>query len=181
MNVRKWSGSPPHGRGKVLDCLIVSQQVRITPAWAGKRHSYLHRNPAPSDHPRMGGEKNIIRKASFDPMGSPPHGRGKDCWILCKPCSEWITPAWAGKSLTKVRIVSDQRDHPRMGGEKGSVPAIAHNPAGSPPHGRGKVPECQSVRFQSGITPAWAGKRFLSFLQAVRPGDHPRMGGEKFW
>ena len=70
-------GSPPHVQGKGKFHYFVRGNDRITPACAGKsmpRH-VLRRFPA--DHPRMCGEKNIVRKASFDPQGSPPHVRGK--------------------------------------------------------------------------------------------------------
>ena len=34
-----WSrtGSPPHGRGKESEYLLIATELRITPAWAGKR------------------------------------------------------------------------------------------------------------------------------------------------
>ena len=66
-----------------------------------------------------------------------------------------------------------------MGGEKPWYLRLFSVGAGSPPHGRGKVTFVKSFAEFFRITPAWAGKRFLSFSQAVRPGDHPRMGGEK--
>ena len=33
----------------------------------------------------------------------------------------WITPAWAGKSITLPFQFIWQKDHPRVGGEKGAV------------------------------------------------------------
>ena len=66
----------------------------------------------------MGGEKNIVRKASFDPQGSPPHGRGKEH----RPKSQFrptgITPAWAGKRVRAHVPANRNEDHPRVGGEK---------------------------------------------------------------
>ena len=55
------SGSPPHGRGKVELSVCYCFGARITPAWAGKSSSD---NCSPwncQDHPRMGGEKHLLR------------------------------------------------------------------------------------------------------------------------
>ena len=51
------------------------------------------------------------------------------------------------------------RDHPRVGGEKGSLLVSMYHPGGSPPRGRGKVPR-------------WG-------YTLYRHRDHPRVGGEK--
>ena len=66
-----------------------------------------------------------------------------------------------------------------MGGEKLLHLLIQNSGPGSPPHGRGKAvhPAPSSMRHR--ITPAWAGKRLLSFSPAGLRWDHPRMGGEK--
>ena len=93
-------GSPPRGRGKV--CIATGLRVSdgITPAWAGKSCLYVLSKSSVRDHPRVGGEKNIVRKASFDPQGSPPRGRGKVFLLNVGDCVTGITPAWAGKSTT---------------------------------------------------------------------------------
>ena len=53
-------GSPPRGRGKVRAGVLALFQIRITPAWAGKRCSLSRRSAARGDHPRVGGEKGVI-------------------------------------------------------------------------------------------------------------------------
>ena len=50
---------------------------------------------------------------------------------------------------------------------------------GSPPRGRGKVPQCGENLRKLGITPAWAGKRPTRTAALATTGDHPRVGGEK--
>ena len=94
---RDFPGSPPHGRGKVRDERTNTMKVRITPAWAGKSRAEASCGCARRDHPRVGGEKNIVRKASFDPQGSPPRGRGKAACGALAGGVQRITPAWAGK------------------------------------------------------------------------------------
>ena len=50
-------GSPPRGRGKVLEFALVFRWCRITPAWAGKSRTLLEKGEDFEDHPRVGGEK----------------------------------------------------------------------------------------------------------------------------
>ena len=50
---------------------------------------------------------------------------------------------------------------------------------GSPPRARGKVFALHLHRLATGITPACAGKREIKYTKETRPGDHPRVRGEK--
>ena len=50
-------GSPPRGRGKEVKDLREAIQLRITPAWAGKRPDCPAGHRPDRDHPRVGGEK----------------------------------------------------------------------------------------------------------------------------
>ena len=70
-------GSPPRVRGKVKDSLLDCPQSRITPACAGKRWANQHRWSGCRDHPRVCGEKSIVRPSSGPVTGSPPRVRGK--------------------------------------------------------------------------------------------------------
>ena len=113
--------------------------------------------------------------------GSPPRGRGKVCSGRGFDANIGITPAWAGKSLSRPPAGGLGWDHPRVGGEK-------HHPTpsnavlrGSPPRGRGKDPNGLPGDPCPGITPAWAGKRCSSGRCCMRKRDHPRVGGEKGW
>lgn len=49
-----------------------------------------------------------------------------------------ITPACAGKSTVVAVVVEDNKDHPRMCGEKKSFANSIEMELGSPPHVRGK-------------------------------------------
>ena len=91
-------GSPPRGRGKGEQKLLLFQPRRITPAWAGKRLQKLSFGLSARDHPRVGGEKQNGQPGNDSDSGSPPHRRGKAC--PCTPQAGYsrITPAWAGKS-----------------------------------------------------------------------------------
>ena len=171
--------SIPAGRGKVLSALRVGQHGRITPAWAGKSKGGSAPFTPGLDHPRVGGEKTAARHLLDFARGSPPRGRGKAIEGVALSAAHGITPAWAGKSLSRPPAGGLGWDHPRVGGEK-------HHPTpsnavlrGSPPRGRGKGRFSSFFAMPSGITPAWAGKRRKSRWRDDPCRDHPRVGGEK--
>ena len=132
---------------------------RITPAYAGKRVKISLKFRASEDHPRVCGEK--FQRSIRLPVrsGSPPRMRGKGVRHLCEMLFTGITPAYAGKSRYLMRKSGEQKDHPRVCGEKELRQAIAVQHIGSPPRMRGKVAMfCRAVRAHR-ITPAYAGKR----------------------
>ena len=152
-------GSPPHVRGKGADEQGVGGVAGITPAYAGKRVRCSQQALPCTDHPRMCGEKVAMVTTAVSTPGSPPRMRGKD--LLIEHClfTEGITPAYAGKSRYLMRKSGEQKDHPRVCGEKELRQAIAVQHIGSPPRMRGKVAMfCRAVRAHR-ITPAYAGKR----------------------
>ena len=90
-----------------------------------------------------------------------------------------ITPAWSGKSVLYPLFMMTGEDHPRVGGEKFGVVIRIIAAVGSPPRGRGKVRAVTLNMRLSGITPAWAGKRYRLPSLCSGMKDHPRVGGEK--
>ena len=71
-----------------------------------------------------------------------------------------ITPAYAGKSSTRLLYVLSEKDHPRLCGEKSVSLADSILITGSPPPMRGKVVRLFNNCECLGITPAYAGKRW---------------------
>ena len=69
----------------------------------------------------MGGEKHIANFNDENGQGSPPRGRGKVPDTLLRSVANGITPAWAGKRKQKDKMVQNEKDHPRVGGEKPNV------------------------------------------------------------
>ena len=111
-----------------------------------------------------------------------------------------ITPACAGKRLSRWLSLRPRRDHPRVCGEKLRIVEVGRVKEGSPPRMRGKVCTAEHDERQPGITPACAGKSFrvqhhLHPVAGITPacagksgayfgyprfhGDHPRVCGEK--
>ena len=84
-----------------------------------------------------------------------------------------------GKGLSSARYMRYRQDHPRLCGEKSSGTLTPKTDPGSPPPMRGKVVVPTSAGTNRRITPAYAGKRFKSFVDGLRIEDHPRLCGEK--
>ena len=177
----RW-GSPPRGRGKAYNPAGHWIRLGITPAWAGKRLHLFFCFGQTKDHPRVGGEKPVAMHSSMMSRGSPPRGRGKDFLVEHWLFSQGITPAWAGKRSEEDPAHAEQKDHPRVGGEK-VVKTGKHKgyylTKGSPPRGRGKALEGVALSAAHGITPAWAGKSSALVYRPLWSRDHPRVGGEK--
>ena len=105
--------------------------------------------------------------------------RGKVPQYSRLDCSQRITPAHAGKSISVGQMCLNTRDHPRTCGEKIIVTPVLIVGLGSPPHMRGKVLGNIARVIGNGITPAHAGKRWFFPPIFVSCTDHPRTCGEK--
>ena len=154
-------GSPPRGRGKDPEPYWRAVSTGITPAWAGKSAGFPTFWSLKKDHPRVGGEKGEWDKYKLRKQGSPPRGRGKVYKQIEAGYKMRITPAWAGKSTLRSFAFCSAWDHPRVGGEKTSLPASKVVRMGSPPRGRGKAAIERVWKQWLGITPAWVGKSTL--------------------
>ena len=84
-------------RGKVVRIVYAPQQLRITPAYAGKRNRLRPADDPAADHPRIRGEKFSFPAVRVALLGSPPHTRGKVNDFGQDGKGRRITPAYAGK------------------------------------------------------------------------------------
>ena len=166
-------------RGKGRAGAVRTCYDRITPAYAGKRMPPTVLLLLRWDHPRVCGEKSKYLSAISAVLGSPPRMRGKGPLHFLAPSSIGITPAYAGKRHLRKEKRNNERDHPRVCGEKSFQICFALSMMGSPPRMRGKATRPHAKPRQSRITPAYAGKSFCVRCVEVRCGDHPRVCGEK--
>ena len=121
-NTNRLLGSPPPMRGKDIHSECPKFRYRITPAYAGKRQLRQCRLRSFRDHPRLCGEKYFVGQSCFCYKGSPPPMRGKAIKRRSETRSARITPAYAGKSSSRVFEFRVRGDHPRLCGEKSSQP-----------------------------------------------------------
>ena len=152
-------GSPPPMRGKVNFFEFFRCLTRITPAYAGKSHTFAASCYCIQDHPRLCGEKFSIFHRRHFKTGSPPPMRGKVFFQRNHGFCTRITPAYAGKRDREIVAVFIVWDHPRLCGEKKRLFWLLEHDQGSPPPMRGK------------------GKFHGSCLRITW--DHPRLCGEK--
>ena len=94
---RAQQGSPPLTRGKDLGLYDFSDSLRITPAYAGKRETWIFYHGSAQDHPRLRGEKIFKFFLLILFLGSPPLTRGKGMLNFPSYRALRITPAYAGK------------------------------------------------------------------------------------
>ena len=149
-------------RGKEKSEKIVEQNLRITPAYAGKSYRRISADPIHQDHPRLCGEKLEMLYPVGHFGGSPPPMRGKAFRKICNDLFNRITPAYAGKSHIFEEWTRANKDHPRLCGEKFFRHQPRHRVPGSPPPMRGKAQEMVKLPQSRRITPAYAGKSFFS-------------------
>ena len=90
-----------------------------------------------------------------------------------------ITPAYAGKRNPVYAGIIRWGDHPRLCGEKISMIEDVLGCVGSPPPMRGKEVDGNQRSLAYRITPAYAGKSGIPWLNLCCVRDHPRLCGEK--
>ena len=115
-------GSPPRVRGKGIAPEIWSAMPRITPACAGKSIGVVFYHGCLWDHPRVCGEKDTKICIFRIRIGSPPRVRGKGNQKGDGTEMTRITPACAGKRSAAQSTGCGTRDHPRVCGEKPTIP-----------------------------------------------------------
>ena len=105
--------------------------------------------------------------------------RGKVVQAFSGKMLHRITPAYAGKSDETEPEEDERWDHPRLCGEKTYTLPAGKDGTGSPPPMRGKDKKQLVILCDFGITPAYAGKSFISAPWGWTGEDHPRLCGEK--
>ena len=145
-------------RGKAQRAFHSIVTIGITPAYAGKSLT----DPQPvfsnQDHPRLCGEKFVMRSRRLLCLGSPPPMRGKVLEMGTQILGGRITPAYAGKRTLTCCTSPAWEDHPRLCGEKEPIEPRELRISGSPPPMRGKAEHFPPEIMRHRITPAYAGK-----------------------
>ena len=171
-------GSPPHVRERLTDKWDDFARARITPACAGKTASLRIYAVRYGDHPRMCGKDQVESDKVKDRLGSPPHVRERQYFVLVLFSGRRITPACAGKTAIHMTRYRVNRDHPRMCGKDDINGSDIELATGSPPHVRERRLMEQENGSAYRITPACAGKTRPPTRCTSRHRDHPRMCGK---
>ena len=155
-------GSPPHTRGLLRLTAQIPDIDRITPAYAGITFGRGLHSQTCRDHPRIRGDYRVTLSDDSGNEGSPPHTRGLPRPALRPSPPGWITPAYAGITLSDPSCAALHRDHPRIRGDYSYFYQGIDWGWGSPPHTRGLQGGHELYVLVERITPAYAG---------ITPGD----------
>ena len=177
-SARLCRGLSPRGRGNLLHDRHQRLERRSIPAWAGKPCRSRRAATRTAVYPRVGGETPWRPGSWSSARGLSPRGRGNR-----QPSAQFIAsarsiPAWAGKPPRPPRDRSAPEVYPRVGGETGSSPIVAHRYNGLSPRGRGNQPGDREPGHQDGSIPAWAGKPVHVVAAFAMFWVYPRVGGE---
>ncbi len=174
----RMSGSSPRGRGTRCGHAGDTPHQRFIPAWAGNTGVIRRGNPAPSVHPRVGGEHDTGMTAELPLTGSSPRGRGTLGLKQFRQTTLRFIPAWAGNTLCHRSRARNTPVHPRVGGEH-SIPATKPcRQIGSSPRGRGTLTLPSGFKDHIRFIPAWAGNTCTTPSAQRTTPVHPRVGGE---
>ena len=173
------TGSSPRVRGEVFASGASVDNEGIIPACAGRRRLFPLTRFVKPDHPRVCGEKTSTTKPPSAPMGSSPRVRGEASLPSFPFNALRIIPACAGRSSEEKSVMFEEKDHPRVCGEKTRAMGVLERMKGSSPRVRG---EAASISLGDGpdrIIPACAGRNPHGIPHFLLDGDHPRVCGEK--
>ena len=109
-------GSPPHTRGIRL-LLLILNETRFTPAYAGNTATHISSLICVQVHPRIRGEYSKTSLICHVKLGSPPHTRGILSNVLSQKQGTRFTPAYAGNTIGIFLSHCPDRVHPRIRGE----------------------------------------------------------------
>ena len=151
-------GSSPHTRGALRPHLVVWENVRIIPAYAGSTRAPPSAATRFRDHPRIRGEHGPGNRSREDAVG--------------------IIPAYAGSTTPTLPATWRRTDHPRIRGEHRMLSPGGVFSAGSSPHTRGALAGFDAHLGPERIIPAYAGSTSSKPCRASSPSDHPRIRGE---
>ena len=132
-------GTSPRMRGKLDTISGLIRRQRNIPAYAGKTAYKESDNDKFAEHPRVCGENKKMSGTGQDEIGTSPRMRGKPAIArFAQPHSRNI-PAYAGKTVQRLRRLVPRGEHPRVCGENRFTQAGKAVCSGTSPRMRGKL------------------------------------------
>ena len=130
-------------------------------------------------HPRMRGERLLLKVGGVERHGSSPHARGTRRAARRPVAAGRFIPACAGNAGACAWWRPPQPVHPRMRGERSPSEFPLSHRYGSSPHARG-THGCQQIdKGGRRFIPACAGNATSSAASRALASVHPRMRGER--
>ena len=150
----------------------------LIPAHAGKTSANRVLSNEAKAHPRACGENDNLSSNAPSSEGSSPRMRGKPLALRTYETPVGLIPAHAGKTGSRVQVLSQTGAHPRACGENCPAPCQDAGSIGSSPRMRGKHSPKAADHVNHGLIPAHAGKTRLSLPTTFGVWAHPRACGE---
>ncbi len=151
---------------------------RNTPASAGRTRLGPLLPGRPAEHPRVGGEDDLLQRDGWVRNGTPPRRRGGLRQLHRSETVHRNTPASAGRTRTGAGRRTGRAEHPRVGGEDATAPHVSLTVVGTPPRRRGGPMATSTLRHSARNTPASAGRTAPTARHRCCWPEHPRVGGE---
>ena len=172
-------GSSPHARGTPRAPVAYMAKYRFIPACAGNACFSRLAALNVTVHPRMRGERVVLRDGLSLLDGSSPHARGTREPVPGGDHPNRFIPACAGNATSSAASRALASVQPRMRGERRLAERCSYTPDGSSPHARGTPRGARADRFPGRFIPACAGNASSSSVPLDAISVHPRMRGER--
>ena len=133
----------------------------------------------PTAHPRIRGERWVIRRSVISHPGSSPHTRETPPCQRDQGCFCRFIPACAGNARARFTKARSWPVHPRIRGERAVGARVVEPVAGLSPHTRGTPLHRLYGAPVRRFIPAYAGNESLISARASCTTVHPRIRGER--
>ena len=172
-------GSSPRVRGTRVANPWLYRKKRFIPACAGNASFVSCHAHSVTVHPRVCGERLLVRRFSFPRSGSSPRVRGTRKERRRKRGQKRFIPACAGNASIAGTIFSTNTVHPRVCGERGECFDEMLLGDGSSPRVRGTPGQRDPHALDNRFIPACAGNATDARLRWPACAVHPRVCGER--
>ena len=175
------TGSSPHTRGAQNKSMGRGGTSRFIPAYAGNALRATPAYPPPPVHPRIRGERMIVRLLADRMDGSSPHTLGTRAPQPGPARRYRFIPACAGNAGMAQTRRFRRSVHPRTRGERTETMEISNGSHGSSSHTQGTRSIASTNRARSWFIPAYAGNANWLCAYWRTSSVHPRMRGERIF
>ena len=172
-------GSSPRVRGTLSWFVRISASLRFIPACAGNAVDRTSFSSRASVHPRVCGERVLLRDIAVAAAGSSPRVRGTPCFEVRLMIAARFIPACAGNAFPGSAGDAVRSVHPRVCGERVGLWRTPFPSAGSSPRVRGTPGAGRVVNTGRRFIPACAGNAGQSLTGETHTSVHPRVCGER--
>ena len=173
------AGSSPRVRGTHQPARIQMGKFRFIPACAGNAQPVAPGRVISSVHPRVCGERLSWSPPQAVQAGSSPRVRGTPERHCHSRAEDRFIPACAGNASTLTPMREATSVHPRVCGERSSLPAARTVQSGSSPRVRGTLSVLRGYTYVKRFIPACAGNAASLRASSSPILVHPRVCGER--